>query len=210
MMLNEPAADLPRRAGSPDEAVRRELARSHRRLRTFLQRRVGDPHEADEVLQSFAVKALARSWSLRDVGSVRGWLGRILATTLIDHQRRAGVRRRRQAPQNGPQVEDMAAPDAPLDQAVCDCLHGLLPTLKPEYAEAIRRLDIAGEPRDRVAAELGTTSNNLGVRLHRARKALQRRLEAMCLTCPEHGYFDCRCEEERARAETRAGAAQVS
>ena len=209
-MRDGPESDFPRLTGPRESAVRRELAQSHRQLRAFLQRRLGDPHEADEVLQSFAVKALARSWSLRDVKSVRGWLGRILATTLIDHQRSASVRRRRHAVQDDPRAGELTAPAAEIDEAVCDCLHSLLPTLKPEYAEAIRRLDIAGEPRDRVAAELGTTPNNLGVRLHRARKALQRRLEAMCLTCPEHGYFNCSCEEERRRAEMRASAAQVS
>ena len=209
MIRDQPEVDPRRRTGGPDEAVRRELALSHGRLRAFLQRRLGDPHEADDVLQTFAVKALARSWSLSDVEAVRGWLGRILATTLIDHQRRAGGRRRRLAPQTDSPFEDVAAPDPQVDQAVCDCLHQLLPTLKPEYAEIIRRLDIAGEPRDRLAAEFGTSPGNLGVRLHRARKALRARLEAMCLTCPEHGYFECGCEEERRRSGTRTRLAQV-
>ncbi|MBW3618496.1 MAG: sigma-70 family RNA polymerase sigma factor [Proteobacteria bacterium] len=209
-MRVDPEAALPAEATpSPDEAVRRELADSHRQLRAFLQKHVKDSHEADEVLQSFAIKALSRSWSLRDVQSVRGWLGRVLATTLVDHHRRAGVHRRRDAPETSG-AEVSASPPHEVDEAVCDCLHGLLPTLKPEYAEIIRRLDLAGEPRDRLAAEFGTNANNLGVRLYRARKALQGRLEAMCLTCPEHGYFDCRCEDERRRAEIRAGAAQVS
>lgn len=91
-------------------------------------------------------------------------------------------------------------PDAELDEAVCDCLYRILPTLKPAYAEVLWRIDLLGEPRDRVAASLGATVNSIGVRLHRGRQALKRRLEEMCRTCPVHGFLDCRCEEaERAR-----------
>ena len=52
-------------------------------------------------------------------------------------------------------------PDVELDGAVCNCLYKLLPTLKPDYADVIWRADIFGEPRDRIAASLGTTLNNV-------------------------------------------------
>lgn len=90
--------------------------------------------------------------------------------------------------------------DVELDEAVCNCLYKLLPTLKPEYSEVVWRIDLLGEPRERVAASLGVTLNNVNVRLHRGRQALKTRLEEMCLTCPVHGFLDYRCEEaERAR-----------
>jgi RNA polymerase sigma-70 factor (ECF subfamily) len=94
------------------------------------------------------------------------------------------------------ELENIAvAPDAEVDGAVCNCLHRLLPTLKPDYADVIWRADLLGEPRDRIAASLGITLNNVTVRIHRGRKALKQRLEEMCLTCPVHGFLDCRCEE---------------
>lgn len=99
--------------------------------------------------------------------------------------------------------------DAELDEAVCTCLNKLLPTIKPEYAEVVRRVDLLGEARDRVAADLGVTLNNVAVKLHRGRHALKKRLEEMCLTCPTHGFLECGCEEaERARRrrEQMAGA----
>ena len=78
---------------------------------------------------------------------------------------------------------------------MCNCLYRLLPTLKAEYADVIWRADILGEPRDRLAASLGTSLNNVTVRLHRGRKALRMRLEEMCRTCSTHGFLDCRCDE---------------
>ena len=102
-------------------------------------------------------------------------------------------------------VENLAGePDKELDGAVCNCLHKLLPTLKPEYADVIWRADLLGEPRDRIAASLGVTLNNVTVRLHRGRQALKKRLEEMCLTCPIHGFLDCRCDEAERIRQLRA------
>lgn len=102
--------------------------------------------------------------------------------------------------------------DAEPDEAVCNCLYKLLPTIKPECAEVVRRVDLLGEPRDRVAANLGVAVNDVTVRLHRGRQSLKKRLEEMCLTCPTHGFLECGCEEaERAgrRHEQMAGAPEL-
>lgn len=95
-------------------------------------------------------------------------------------------------------IESLAVePDIELDGAICSCLYKLLPTLKADYAEVVWRADILGEPRGRIAISLGTTLNNVTVRIHRGRQALKKRLEEMCLTCPVHGFLDCRCDEAR-------------
>jgi len=192
-----------------DAAVRRELLEVHRELLGFLRRRLRNPEEAEEVLQRFAVRALERASELRDVRTVRGWLGRILATTIVDHQRLAIRRRHREVPMEPEALErasDALAPDPEVDGIVCDCLYKLLPTLRPDYADVIWRADILGEPRDRIAASLGTSLNNVNVRLHRGRRALKTRLEETCLTCPVHGFLDCRCDEaERIRQLHAAG-----
>lgn len=177
-----------------DAAVRRELVECHRDFQTFLRRRLGNPQDAEDVLQEFVARALERSHHLRDVESVRGWLSRILATTLVDHYRRAA--RRKESPQAPEDLEALAvAPDPEIEAAVCFCLYRLLPTLKPGYSELIWRADLLGEPREQLAAALGVTLNNVNVRLHRARRTLRSRLEEICLTCPQHGFLDCGCEE---------------
>lgn len=179
-----------------DAAVRRALVEAREEFLAFLHHRLGSRDEAEELLQRFSLRALERASQLRDVRTVRGWLGRILATTVVDHQRRAIRQRRREVNADQTDIEELAIePDRETDDAVCNCLHKLLPTLKSEYADIIWRSDILGEPRDRIAASLGTTLNNVTVRLHRGRQALRKRLEEMCLTCPVHGFLDCRCDE---------------
>ena len=73
-------------------------------------------------------------------------------------------------------------PDPEVDKVVCDCLYRLLPMLRKDYSEIIWRADLLSEPRERIAASLGTTVNNVTVRLHRGRQALRKRLEQMCQT----------------------------
>ena len=194
-------------AKATDAAVRRALVESRQDLLAFLRRRLGSRQEAEDVLQQFSLRALERASDLRDVRTVRGWLSRILASTIVDHQRRAIRRRRREVAMEQTNVEFLAVePDVELDSAVCNCLYKLLPTLKPDHAEVIWRADILGEPRDRIAASLGTTLNNVTVRIHRGRRALKKRLEEMCLTCPVHGFLDCRCDEAERIRQKRAAA----
>lgn len=192
-------------AKAADAAVRRALVESRQELSAFLRRRLGNGEEAEEVLQRFSLRALERAFDLHDVRTVRGWLGRILASTIVDHQRRAARRRQREVAMDPTDLESLAVePDVELDGAVCNCLYKLLPTLKPEYADVIWRADILGEPRDRIAVSLGTTLNNVTVRIHRGRQALKKRLEEMCLTCPVHGFLDCHCDEAERIRQMRA------
>jgi RNA polymerase sigma-70 factor (ECF subfamily) len=76
---------------------------------------------------------------------------------------------------------------------VCRCVGHLAETLKPDYAAAIRRVDVDGVAVQAFAAEAGITSNNASVRLHRAREALRAQVRAACGTCADHGCLDCTC-----------------
>ncbi|WP_439367270.1 RNA polymerase sigma factor [Bradyrhizobium sp. DASA03005] len=188
-------------AGSPDvqdTVVRAALVGSYDRLRGYLQRRFGGRAEAEEVLQLFMLRALERSGDIRDADSVRGWLSRVLATTIADFHRQASRSRTREMPFPHELNDRLPAEqDAAANAAVCECLHVHLSLLKPEHAEVIRRIDLGGEPRESVAADLGVTMNNLTVRLHRARQALKERLEQTCVVCLEESFWECRCADNR-------------
>jgi len=192
-------------------AVRKVLTDTHRHCLSYLQGRLGSAEEARDVMQSFMLRAIDRAEGLRDTNSVRGWLSRLLATAIADHQRTAARRRQRETMMS-PEFFDETPADADataeLDAAICACLNQLIPTLRPDYAELLRRIDMQEESRDVVAASLGLSMVNLGVRLHRARQALKKRLIEMCLTCPEHGFMDCGCDAARRTELLRAAAAK--
>lgn len=189
--------------------VRKVLTDTHRHCLSYLKGRLGSAEEARDVMQSFMLRAMDRAEAVRDITTVRGWLSRLLATAIADHQRTAARRRQRETTMS-PEFfdETPAASDAEMDAAVCACLNQLMATLRPDYAELIQRVDLQEEPRDAVAASLGISVANLAVRLHRARQALKQRLVEMCLTCPEHGFMDCGCDAARRAELLRAAEAE--
>lgn len=161
----------------------------------YLQHRLGDRDDAEDVLQDFYMRVLKKAGQIRDPASVMAWLRVVLKSVLTDYcRRRTAERQSRQRmvadwmaifPQ-----QEMAAPDEDdTERATCTCFHKLLPTLKPEYEEALSRVDLGQESRSDVAHALGITTGNMRVRLHRARQALKEALEHSCQQCIEHDCF---------------------
>lgn len=168
------------------------LVGHHRRFLDFLERRVGSRVVAEELLQAAFVKGLERGGGIRDGESAVAWFYRLLRNALVDHWRRRSAERRALERQAAETASEAVSPPE-LEQAVCQCVYGLIPTLKDEYREILARVEMDGRSVGEVAAELGLTANNATVRLHRARRALRQRLETVCGTCTEHACLDCTC-----------------
>lgn len=148
------------------------------------------------------MKSLARAPSLRDDEAVIAWFYRVLRNAIVDHYRRGGAEQRALAELAGREAADVDPPiDAELHATICACVAGLVETLKPEYATAIRRVDLDGMPVVEFAREAGITPGNAGVRLHRAHAALRKRLALTCSLCAEHGCLDCRCNASVQRSQ---------
>ena len=77
---------------------------------------------------------------------------------------------------------------------VCKCIAQLTETLKPEYAIALRRVEVEGVSVKDYADEAGISANNAGVRVFRAREALRKQVVRSCGTCATHGCLDCTCD----------------
>lgn len=170
------------------------LVDHHRRFLRFLEARLGSRAVAEDVLQAAYVKGLERGGELRENESAVAWFYRLLRNALVDHYRHRDAEDRALARHAH---EPRADPDAELEAAVCECVHGLIPTLKDEYAEILRATEIEGAGVAEAAHRLNITPGNAAVRLHRARQALKQRLETTCGTCTEHGCLDCSCEASR-------------
>lgn len=160
----------------------------------FLARRLGNRADAEDVLQEFCLRVLARKGQLRDARRLESWLYSILHSVLNDHFRKIG-RHVRLGRAFGHELQlAEPEPDAAETMAhVCNCVQGLVPQLRASDAELIQRIDMAEEDRASVAAELGLSRGALAVRLHRARTALRERLLAHCGSCCSDGFDDCSC-----------------
>jgi len=169
------------------------LVDNHRRFLTFLERRVGSREAAEDILQDAFVRGLDRAKTVHDGEAIVAWFYRLLRNAVVDHYRRRSVEQRALAYAAATADQTEPGPDEGLRDEVCACVTALVRTLKPEYATAIRRVDLDGTSVAAFARELGITANNAAVRLHRAHGALRRQLIRCCGTCATHGSFDCEC-----------------
>jgi RNA polymerase sigma-70 factor (ECF subfamily) len=176
-------------ATTPDVAA--IFVENHRDFLAFLERRVGSRAIAEDILQDAFVRGVHQIQGETD-GSVIAWFYRTLRNAAVDHHRRHGsASRALQA--FAAETEGSAQPDAETRDAVCQCVKRLADTLKPEYASALRRIEVDGVSVKDYAAELGISSNNAAVRVFRAREALRSQLSRSCGTCAEHGCLECSC-----------------
>ena len=120
------------------------------------------------------------------------WFYRTLRNATIDYYRRRQVADRALALF----AEELDASEEPQEMVraeVCRCVARLAETLKPEYAEALRRIEVDGVSVKEFAEERGISASNAAVRIFRAREALRRQVAASCGTCAEHGCVECSC-----------------
>lgn len=185
--------------GSVPSAVLQAILAHRRRLTSSLANWLGSA-DAEDVLQEACLKALQKGGSLRRRESALVWFERIVRHAAIDHARHADAERRARAglardPTHGAEV----VLPAHLREPICRCGLGLLSTLRPGYADVLRRVDLGGERIADVAATFGASPNSVRVRLHRARTALRARWLEFCGLCARRGGRFCDCDDERLR-----------
>jgi RNA polymerase sigma factor (sigma-70 family) len=193
-MRDADTENLPEAPLSPE--VVSALVGNHRDFLAFLQKRVGDRALAEDILQEAFVRGLHKLGTLENDESATAWFYRILRNAVIDHhRRRTAVDRKLES--FAAELEQHVEPEGDVRGAVCQCVGQLAGTLKPEYADALRRVEVDGVAVKDYATEAGITSNNAAVRVFRAREALRKQVARSCGTCADHGCLDCTCDKSK-------------
>ena len=180
----------PSRSLSPEAIA--QLVNGHREFLAFLERRVESRAVAEDILQAAFTRGLERGGDVQNE-KVVAWFYRVLRNAVIDHYRQRSTTARAMEAW-GREFPDVQEPEAELRQDICKCVSSLLETLKPEYREALRIVDLEEGKLKDLAQQSGITAENAAVRVHRARAALRRQIEQACGTCAVHGCLDCSCE----------------
>lgn len=180
---------------SADEATQQALATTLltnlAAFQGFARRRLANDDLAADAVQESLLRALTSDHAPSPQGTVVAWFYRILRNVVIDlHRRRTSQVKalERLASEHPGEMTDEE-----LAKAACACLHALMPTLRPGYAQVLQLSDLEDQAPEDVAQQLGISRNNLKVRLHRARRQLRQRLEQTCKVCATHGCLDCHC-----------------
>lgn len=182
--------DEPRIADTTPE-VSAIFVANHRAFLAFLERRVGSRAIAEDILQEAFVRGLGRVTANTE-DSIIAWFYRTLRNATVDYHRRHKTANKA-LDAFAAESENKLEGDAELQAAVCECVGRLAHTLKPEYAAALKRIEIDGVAVKDFAAEQGISASNAAVRIFRAREALRTQVKRSCGTCAEHGCLDCSC-----------------
>jgi RNA polymerase sigma factor (sigma-70 family) len=174
---------------SSSDAVAAHLAEHRARYLAFVRSRVESAEVAEDLLQDAVTRALTTADSVR--GPVEPWFFRALRNGIIDHMRRRGASARAiqaLAHELQPHSQEPTRPLLP-----CPCVLRLQQQLKPEYAEALEQVSVAGMPVKDFADRSGISATHAGVRLFRAREALRKDVVRTCGACAANGCADCSC-----------------
>jgi RNA polymerase sigma-70 factor (ECF subfamily) len=143
-------------------------------LRAWLRGRLGNPHDAEDVLQDLFLKALRQGWKFCQIENARAWLFEVARNAIADRQR---LKR-----------EEVALPEdlvyendepAAVD-SLAACLPRALSELSEEDREAITLCDLEGLKQEDYARMKGLTLPGAKSRVQRARKRLREHLTSAC------------------------------
>ena len=158
----------------------------------FVERRIADRAVAEDILQAAYMRALEHEGDLQRNESVVGWFYRVLRNAVIDYYRRRGTEEKALELWSR-ELESAVDPTPETQSEICACLGRVLESIRPDYADLIRAVDLGEQPLQHFAKARSISASNAGVRAHRARAALRKQLVATCGSCAEHACVDCTC-----------------
>ena len=147
-------------------------------LRRFIARRVGNEHDAEDLLQEVFLRAHTAVHDVRDPERVRPWLYRVAANAVTDHHRKRRVAARPVLPHDALAEDDIQAENR--NGEVAGCLGPVIEELPEGYRRALVLADLEGRPQKEVAEELGLSLSGAKSRVQRARKKLRAALLSCC------------------------------
>jgi RNA polymerase sigma-70 factor (ECF subfamily) len=157
----------------------------YKRILRYILSMVRDTAEAEDLTQETFLRAYRSRDSLRDEGARTTWLYRIATHVCYDRLRQYARRAPAESDTDLDQVE-VAEPDAPSLQQVIEqdemsgCVQSFLNRLSDNYLAVILLHDMHEMTAAEIAHLLGESSDNVKIRLHRARQKLRMTLQAGC------------------------------
>jgi RNA polymerase sigma-70 factor (ECF subfamily) len=153
------------------------------RLTQWVRHRVGDPTEAEDLVQDILERLVRHGEHLGTVGNPLGWMHRIAQNALIDYYRRP-------KPQAAvPEELSTETADVMDDsrQALAACIQPLVLHLDPLSRDALLATDLGSKSQVEAARDTGMTVSTMKSRIQRGRQKLR---DAMLQCC--HVEFDRR------------------
>jgi RNA polymerase sigma-70 factor (ECF subfamily) len=155
--------------------------RFHHELMGFVERRVGDREQAEDIVQEIFVRIQRSLSQLETVGNVRAWLYRITRNAVVDHYR---TRRDEQHgsvdPTHEPPADEDDFTEPEVRAPLVASLRRMLEELPEKYRVALELHELEGLTQEAVAHRLSLSVPGAKSRIQRARKQLREEFLACC------------------------------
>ena len=165
-----------------DESAFEQIFRYHQvSLFNWARHLVGDPDEAEDVVQQAFIKIYRALPQVREAGALDYWLKRVVYTTSMDHLRQRKRRaetswddrlRRHNIPGRGPEADALFQEQLELVQAA-------MQRLPERYRAYILLREFEGKSYGEIAEIMGEPTSTVRVVLFRARERLRELLRQM-------------------------------
>ncbi|WP_245662884.1 RNA polymerase sigma factor SigZ [Endozoicomonas arenosclerae] len=146
------------------------------RLMGFINKEVGDPSTAEDILQDVYIKAHTQGHTLKDESSMGAWLYRIAHNAIMDHYRKlkpvAELTEFLEEP-------DMNQPNQ-AHQDLARCLDPLIKELPEKYRLPLQMAELEGMSQQQVADKLGLSLSGAKSRIQRGRVQLKQSFTDCC------------------------------
>jgi RNA polymerase sigma-70 factor (ECF subfamily) len=167
------------------------------RIYRYVLRMVRNAADAEDLTQETFVRAHLRLDSLRDPQALQGWLYRIATHVCVDHLRRRRPDASIDEEGGSEQAVGAASVGAEFPREIeqremSACVQRYLDFLPDTYRAVILLHDAHALTAPEIAALLGASVGSVKIRLHRARRRLQRLLDEACaFSSDDRGVLVC-------------------
>ncbi len=155
----------------------------HRKLTSFVSKRVSDPAIAEDLVQEILIKVNAKIESLESTKKLQGWIYQIARNTIIDYYR-SNKKLEREL------IDDLIAPEidqiSQARQEISICLTVLIRHLPDKYREAMTLSEIEGITQKEIAVRQNISLSGAKSRVQRGRKLLKQLLAECCVFELDH------------------------
>jgi RNA polymerase sigma-70 factor (ECF subfamily) len=170
----------------------------HDRICRYIASMVRDPAEAEDLTQETFLRAHCSQETLRDPKAARGWLYRIATHLCVDRLRKRGRQVALDSEEDMLQVRPAASQYPPAHQNVeraetSACVQRCLDYLPDSYRAVILLYEAHGLKAGEIAELLSVSVGTVKIRLHRARRRLQKVMQIGCTVSGGHSGVPC-CE----------------
>lgn len=149
-------------------------------LRHFLQTRVHNAADVDDLLQDIWIKSYQHLETVQQPSKVQAWLFQIARNSLIDYYRKSRPDRAEVDITHLPQLDNKVEDYEQIRQELAGCIRPLIAQLPDKYREAIDLVDLQGKSQKVLAAEWGLSHSAVKSRVQRGRRLLGSLFQTCC------------------------------